>query len=64
MLKIQIREGENIERAIKRFRRKFKNTKTLQEIKKRQHYTKKSKKRREVIKKAIYREKYLLDSEE
>lgn len=64
MLKIEIREGENIERAIKRYRRKFRNTKILDEIRERQHYTKKSKKRREEIKKAIYREKYLLEREE
>lgn len=64
MLKIEIREGENIERAIKRYRRKFKSTKVLDELRKRQHYTKKSKKRREEVKKAIYREKYLLEREE
>ena len=64
MLKIEIREGENIERAIKRYRRKFRNTKILDEIRERQHYTKKSKKRREEIKKAVYREKYLLEREE
>ena len=58
MLKIQINEGEKIERAIKRYRRKVRDTKLKQEINDRRHYKKQSKKRREQIQKAKYLEQY------
>ena len=59
MLKIEIKEGENIERALKRYKRKYRNVKLMREIRERKEYTKKSTKRRQTIKKAQYREKYL-----
>ena len=64
MLKIQVKVGENIDRALKRYKRKFRNTKVLNEIKSRKHYIKPSKQRREALKKAEYREKYELDHED
>lgn len=63
MLIIQVKDGENIDRAIKRYRRKYRNTKVLQEIRGRKQYTKPSVERRELIKKAQYKEKFLLDQE-
>ena len=45
MLKIPVVKG-NINKALKLFKRKFKNTKRLQEIRERKHYTKKSLKKR------------------
>lgn len=59
MLRIVVKEGENIERALKRYKRKFKNVKQLQELRERKHFSKKSVLRREEIKKAEYKEKYL-----
>ncbi|MBT8270752.1 MAG: 30S ribosomal protein S21 [Flavobacteriaceae bacterium] len=59
MLKIEIKEGENIERALKRYKRKYRNVKLMREIRDRKEYTKKSTKRRQMVKKAQYREKYL-----
>ena len=59
MLKIEIKEGENIERVLKRYKRKYRNVKLMREIRERKEYTKKSTKRRQTIKKAQYREKYL-----
>ena len=64
MLKIEIKEGENIDRAIKRYRRKHRRVQLMQQIRENQYYTKKSKKRRETIKKAEYREKYLREQEQ
>ncbi|MFT6796431.1 MAG: small subunit ribosomal protein S21 [Maribacter sp.] len=61
MLKIKVKEGENIDRALKRYKRKFRNTKVLDEIKSRKHYAKPSKLRREDLQKAEYLEKYELD---
>ncbi|TMU54504.1 MULTISPECIES: 30S ribosomal protein S21 [Flagellimonas] len=64
MLKIKIVPGENIERALKRYKRKYRNTQVLKQIKSNQEFTKKSKLRRDKVAKAVYREKYLrLDNE-
>lgn len=63
MLKIEVKPGESIERALKRYKRKYRNTKRLDEIRDRQEYTKKSVERRKAVKKAAYRQKYLLDQE-
>ena len=63
MLIIQVREGENIDRAIKRYRRKYRNTKVLQEIRERKEYTKPSIIKREKLKKAQYKEQFLLENE-
>ena len=63
MLKIEIKEGEKIERAIKRYRRKVRNTKLIKEIRERKHYEKPSKKRRVQHQKARYKDLYLLANE-
>ncbi|KAB7528245.1 30S ribosomal protein S21 [Flagellimonas olearia] len=64
MLKIKIVPGENIERALKRYKRKVKNTRQLQRIRDNQEFTKKSKMNREKIAKAKYRNEYLKKMEE
>jgi len=57
MIIIPVKEGENIERALKRFKRKFEKTGVIKELRERQKYTKPSVKRREVLKKAAYVQK-------
>ncbi|HCT30294.1 MAG TPA: 30S ribosomal protein S21, partial [Bacteroidales bacterium] len=47
-------EGENIERALKKFKRKFEKTGIMKELRARQAFTKPSISRREEIKKAVY----------
>lgn len=59
MLKINLKPGENIDRALKRYKRKVRNVKQMDEIRERKQYTKPSKKRREQIKKAKFRQEYL-----
>ncbi len=59
MLRIEVKEGEKIDRAIKRYRRKYKNTKVLQEIRGRKEYKKPSVRKREQLIKAQYKEQYL-----
>ncbi|MCB8964568.1 MAG: 30S ribosomal protein S21 [Bacteroidales bacterium] len=54
MIIVPIKEGENIERALKKFKRKFEKTGIMKELRARQSYTKQSIERREEIKKAIY----------
>lgn len=64
MLKIQVRENESIDRAIKRYRNKFRKTRVLQELRRRQQYTKKSTLRKEQKRRAEYRNQYLLSVED
>ncbi|WP_066628573.1 30S ribosomal protein S21 [Labilibacter marinus] len=54
MIVIPIKEGENIERALKKFKRKFEKTGAMRELRSRQAFTKPSIERREEVKKAIY----------
>lgn len=54
MIKIIIKEGENIERALKRYKRKHRNVKTMQNLRENQFFTKPSVKRRREIQKASY----------
>jgi len=63
MLIIEVKEGEKIDRAIKRYRRKHRDTKRKDEIRNRKHYTKPSTKRREQIQKAKFKEQFLLGKE-
>ncbi len=54
MIIVPIKEGENIERALKKFKRKFEKTGVIRELRNRKAYVKPSVKRRDEIKKAIY----------
>ncbi|NND93402.1 MAG: 30S ribosomal protein S21 [Flavobacteriales bacterium] len=54
MLVIPVKEGENIERALKRYKKKFDRTGVVRELRRRQVYTKDSVVRREEMKKAAY----------
>ena len=54
MIIVPIKEGENIERALKKFKRKFEKTGAIRELRSRKTFEKKSVKRRDEIKKAIY----------
>jgi small subunit ribosomal protein S21 len=57
MIIVPVKEGENIERALKKFKRKFEKTGIIKELRGRQEFTKPSVKRREEVKKAIYIQK-------
>ena len=57
MLVIQVKEGENIERALKKYKKKFERTGVLKELRTRKEYTKKSIVRRQQVIKAEYVEK-------
>jgi small subunit ribosomal protein S21 len=54
MIVIPIKEGENIERALKKFKRKFEKTGVVKELRSRQAYTKPSVSKRQQKLKAIY----------
>lgn len=54
MLIIPIKDGENIDRALKRFKRKFDRTGTMRQLRSRQAFSKPSVTRRKEIQKAQY----------
>ena len=54
MLKIIIKDSENIERALKRYKRKHRNVKVMQNLREAQFFTKPSVKRRRQVQKAAY----------
>ncbi|MCX7985402.1 MAG: 30S ribosomal protein S21 [Bacteroidales bacterium] len=61
MIIVPIKEGENLERALKKFKRKFEKTGVIKELRERQFYTKPSVERRQEILRAIYRQKMQVD---
>lgn len=63
MLIIPVKEGERIDRALKRYRRKYRNTKQLQELRKRKEFKKPSILKREQFIKAKYKQ-FLLEMKE
>lgn len=54
MLIIPIKDGENIDRALKRYKRKFDKTGVVRQLRSRQAFTKPSVVRRAQIQKAAY----------
>jgi small subunit ribosomal protein S21 len=63
MIIIPIKENEPIERALKKFKKKFDKTGAIRQLRERKQFTKKSVKRREEVQKAAYVQK-LRDAEE
>ncbi len=63
MLIIPVKDGENIDRALKRFKRKFDKTGAMRQLRERQTFTKPSVSRRATIQKAQYIQ-HLRDKEE
>ena len=57
MIIVPVKEGENIDRVLKKLKRKFEKTGILKEVRERQKYTKPSVKRRDEKIKAIYVQK-------
>ncbi len=53
MIIVPIKEGENIERALKKFKRKFEKTGIIRELRSRQTFEKPSVKMRDQKKKAV-----------
>lgn len=63
MIVVQVKDGENIERALKKFKRKFEKTGVVKELRERQAYTKPSMQKREEKKRAIYKQQLREKSE-
>ncbi len=63
MIIVPVKDGENIERALKRFKRKFERTGVLKELRSRQQFDKPSVLKRLKMQRAAYIQK-LRDAEE
>lgn len=55
MLIIDVKNGESIDQALKRFKRKFQQTQIIKELRNRKEFTKPSVKRRSEYLKAVYK---------
>ena len=58
MLIIPVKDGENIDRALKRYKRKFDRTGTLRKLRDRKQFTKPSVRKRGTMQKARYVQPY------
>ena len=63
MLIVKIKKGENINSALKRFKRKFRDTRVVQEIRKRQEFVKPSELKRKQKQKAVYKASFLRNND-
>ena len=57
MIIIEVKKGESIDRALKRYKFKVMKTRQMEKLREKQEYTKKSVERREEKQKAIYVQK-------
>ena len=64
MIIVQVKEGENIERALKKFKRKFEKTGIVKELRARQAFEKPSVTNRKKMIKAVYVQELRRDEEE
>jgi small subunit ribosomal protein S21 len=62
MIIVPVKEGESIDRALKKLKRKFEKTGVVKELRERQKFTKPSVKKRDAVQRAIFIQK--LQSEE
>ena len=56
MLIINVKSEESIDRALKRYKRKFRSTQVLKEIRRRKHFEKPSVTKRTMVLNAMYRQ--------
>ena len=54
MIVVPVKEGENIERALKKFKRKFEKTGVVKELRRRQQFNKPSEVKRLKMERAVY----------
>ena len=57
MIIVPVKEGESIDRALKKLKRKFEKTGVVKELRERQKYTKPSVKKRDSVQRAIFIQK-------
>ncbi len=63
MIIVPVKEGESIDRALKKYKRKFEKTGVIKELRNRQKFTKPSIINREMRRKAVYIQKLRQEAE-
>ena len=63
MIVVAVKEGESLEKALKKFKKKFEKTGTVRELRDRQKFTKPSIRKRETKLKAIYKQQLQINQE-
>ena len=64
MIIVPVKEGDNIECALKKFKRKFEKTGAVRELRARKNFEKPSVKKRIAMQKAIYAQHLRLEDEQ
>jgi small subunit ribosomal protein S21 len=62
MLIVELKEGDNIDKALKKLKRKFEKTGIAKQVKARQFYVKPSEKEREKKAKSLYKQQRITKS--
>lgn len=57
MLIVQVKEGESIERALKKYKKKYDKTGVVKQLRSRKEFTKPSVIKRQALIKAVYKQK-------
>jgi len=63
MLIIDARESESLDKALKKYKKKFEKAQTIKQLRSRQGYVKPSVERRSEVLRAVYREKMSRENE-
>lgn len=63
MIVIQVKKGESIDRALKRYKYKVVKTKQIEQLREKQQFVKKSVRKREQKQKAIYKQSLNLNDD-
>lgn len=58
MIIIKLKEGETLEKALRRYKKKFEKTGVLKEVRARMFYDKPSEARKKIIQRAMMRQKH------
>ncbi|MEM7509845.1 MAG: 30S ribosomal protein S21 [Bacteroidota bacterium] len=58
MIIVKVKEGESIDKALRRYKKKFERTGVLKNVRSRMFYKKPSEERKEVMKKAVNRQRH------
>jgi len=59
MIIVDIKEGDNIDKALRRYKKKFEKLGILKQIRGRMYYNPPSVRKKEVLKKAVGRQRYI-----
>ena len=62
MLVVQIKEGDNIEKALKKYKKKFEKTGVVKELRERQSFTKPCIRKRQQMIRAAYKQQMQIEN--